>query len=65
MLFDMPTTKEAPMPDESYVSVKVPKDIYDPVALLARKEERSVSAEIRRILKRHLATREGELPHAA
>lgn len=65
MLFVMPTTKEASMPDESYVSVKVPKDIYDPVALLAHKEERSVSAEIRRILKRHLAAREEELLRAA
>lgn len=48
------------MPEPIYVSVRVPKDIYDAVSVLAKREERSLSAEVRRILKRHLAEQEGQ-----
>jgi hypothetical protein len=46
------------MPEQSYVSVRVPKDIYDAVSTTAQQEERSVSAQVRRILKRYLADQE-------
>lgn len=50
--------------DSSYVSIKLPKEVYDLVAARARAEERSVTAEIRRLLKRSLADVK-ELPRAA
>lgn len=43
------------MPEQSYVSIRIPKDIYDAVSSSAQTEERSISAEVRRILKRYLA----------
>jgi hypothetical protein len=52
------------MPIDSYVSIKLPKEVYDLVAERARAEERSVTAEVRRLLKRSL-TEADELPRAA
>lgn len=43
------------MAEQTYVSVRVPTDIYRAVSASAEKEERSVSAQVRRILKRYLA----------
>lgn len=40
---------------QQYVSVRVPKEIYDAVSAVAQREERSLSAEVRRVLKRYLA----------
>jgi hypothetical protein len=52
------------MATDSYVSIKLPKDIYDSVVERAQSEERSTTAEIRRLLKRSLAE-ENELRPAA
>jgi metal-responsive CopG/Arc/MetJ family transcriptional regulator len=46
------------MPEPIYVSVRIPKDLYDEVSEVATDEERSISATVRRILKRYLAERE-------
>jgi hypothetical protein len=46
------------MPEQSYVSIRIPKDIYDAVSTTAQREERSISAQVRRILKRYLAEEE-------
>jgi hypothetical protein len=57
-------TKETTMPEPIYVSVRIPKEIYDAVSEVAEEEERSISSQVRRILKRYLSERE-ETPLAA
>lgn len=43
------------MEEPTHVSIRLPKEIYDAVGEKARTEERSVTAEVRRILKSYLA----------
>jgi hypothetical protein len=49
------------MPEPIYVSVRIPKEIYDAVSVVAEEEERSISSQVRRILKRYLSEREEPL----
>jgi hypothetical protein len=51
------------MAEDSYVTVRIPKDLYDSVSSQAEREDRSVTGEVRRILKR--AITEGQLQKAA
>jgi predicted transcriptional regulator len=43
------------MADENHVSIRIPRDIYNTVSEIASTQERSVSAEVRRIVKNWLA----------
>lgn len=47
----MQTNGGVEVPEPTHVSIRLPKDLYDAVSDLAHKEERSVTAEIRRVLK--------------
>jgi len=53
------------MAEDSYVTVRIPKDLYDIVSAQAEREERSVTGEVRRILKRYLAEQGQTLGKAA
>lgn len=53
------------MPEPTYVSVRIPKELYDAVSTVAQREERSLSAEVRRILKRYLAEQDEPVAAAA
>jgi hypothetical protein len=53
------------VPEQTYVSLRVPKDIYDAVKQVAEREERSVSATARRALKRFLAEQDEPVGAAA
>jgi metal-responsive CopG/Arc/MetJ family transcriptional regulator len=43
------------MPEPVTCSIRVPKDLYDAVSEVAHREERSISAEVRRILRLYIA----------
>jgi predicted DNA-binding protein len=44
------------MPEQTQISIRLPSELVQELESLAHQEERSVTAEIRRLIKLHLST---------